>query len=160
VAHQHGEEEVVVDAGVIALHDGAEDERVGGEVLVHEPDGGFRPAPPWQVVAVLGEVRQPVGGEDQGGRLEHQGIQRRPDLDGLVAVVDAADRAEAILARPQLGLELGADHLPPPADIPHVVVGRIVLAAFTQPGIRLLQDGLGCNHVHPVHGSRPRPRSR
>jgi hypothetical protein len=47
MALQQGEEEVVVDAGVVALHIGAEDERFGGELLVHEPDGGYRPAPPW-----------------------------------------------------------------------------------------------------------------
>ena len=101
------------------------------------------------------EVRQPVGGEDQGGRLEHQGIQRRPDLDGLVAVVEAANRTEAIVAGTQLGLKLRADLLPPPADIPHVIVGRIVPAAFAQPGIRLLQDGLGGDLVHPVHRCPP-----
>ena len=47
-------------------------------------------------------MRKDEAGEDDGSRLEHQGIQRRPDLDGLGAVVDAADRAEAIGARPQL----------------------------------------------------------
>jgi hypothetical protein len=79
----------VVDADVIALDIGAEDERVGGEMLVQEPDGGLRPAPALQVVAVRREARQAVGGEDDGGCLERQGIQRRPDLDGLVALVEA-----------------------------------------------------------------------
>ena len=105
----------MVDAGVIALHVGAEDERVGGEMLVHEPDGGFRPAPPLQVVAVRREVRQPVGGEDEGGRLEHQGIQRRPDLDGLVAVVEAANRTEAI-GRPHATGPGAAGGFPPSAS--------------------------------------------
>ena len=41
----------MVDAGVIALHIGAKDERVGGEMLVHKPDGGLGPAAPFQVVA-------------------------------------------------------------------------------------------------------------
>jgi hypothetical protein len=41
-------------------------------------------AAPWQAVAVRREVWLPVGGEGQGGRPAHQGIQRRPDLDGLV----------------------------------------------------------------------------
>jgi hypothetical protein len=45
-----------------------------------------------------------VGGEDEGGRIEHQGIQRRPDLDGLVTLVEAANRTEVIGARPQLSL--------------------------------------------------------
>ena len=48
--------------------------------------------------------RKDEAGEDDGSRLEHQGIQRRPDLDCLVAMVDAADRAETIGARPQLVL--------------------------------------------------------
>ena len=65
----------MVDAGVITLDIGSEDQRVGGGMLVHEPDGGFRPAPPLQVIAVRGEARRPVGGEDDGGRLESQGIQ-------------------------------------------------------------------------------------
>ena len=71
---QQTEKDVLVDAGVIALHIGAKDERVGGEMLVHEPDGGFCPAPPLQVVAVGREVRQPMGGENEGGCFQHQGI--------------------------------------------------------------------------------------
>ncbi len=92
----------MVDAGVIALHVGAEDERVVGEMLVHEPDGGLRPAPPLQVVAVVREVWQPMGGENEGGRFQHQGIQGRPDLDGFVTVVEAANRTESIAACSQL----------------------------------------------------------
>ena len=145
----------MVHAGVIALHVDAEDERVGGEMRVHEADGGFCPTPPLQVVAVGREVRQPVGGEDQGGGLEHQGIQRRPDLEGLVTLVEPPNRTEAIGPLKQPGLELRDNILPAPADIPHVIVGRIVLPAFAQPDIRLMQDGLGGDLVHPVHGSSP-----
>jgi hypothetical protein len=81
-----------------------------------------------------------VGGEDDGGHLEHQGIQCRPDLDGLVTLVEPANRTEAIDARPQLGLKLRADLLPAPANIPHVIVGRVILAAFAEPGVCLLQN--------------------
>jgi hypothetical protein len=56
---QQAEEDVVVDDGVIVLHVGAEDERVGGELLAYEPDGGLRPAPTFQVVA----VRREAGGQ-------------------------------------------------------------------------------------------------
>ena len=150
----------MVDAGVVALHVGAEDERVGGEVLVHEPDGGFCPAPSLQVVAVLREVWQPAGGEDESGGLEHQGIQCRPDLDGLVTLVEPPNRTEAISALPQVGLSLRAELLPAPAGIPHVIVGRVVPAAFAQPRIRLPQDGLGGDLLHPVHGSSPRRQGR
>ncbi len=51
MAVQHGEEDIVVDAGVIPLHIGPKDERVVGAMRVDEPDGGLGPASPFQVVA-------------------------------------------------------------------------------------------------------------
>ena len=102
-------------------------------------------------------MRRNEAGEDDGSRLEHQGIQRRPDLDGLVPLAEAADRTEAIRALPRLGVELRAGLFSAPGEIPQVILGRVVPAAFAQPGIRPLQDGLGGDLVHPVHGSLPRP---
>src|SRR5262249_56871704 len=62
--------------------------------------------------------------------------------------------------RPQAtGLGAAGGSPPAPTDIPHVIVGRVVLAAFAQPGIRLPQDGVGGNLVDPVHVSSPRWRS-
>ena len=80
----------MVHAGVVALHIGAEDERVGGEMLVHEPDGGFRPTPPFQVVAVRGEVRKPlrkkdmhfVDGSGQKSTRQSASPQLTPGLNG------------------------------------------------------------------------------
>ena len=63
MALQHGEKDIVVDAGVIALHIGPKDERVVGiACAVDEPDCGLGPSPPFQVVAL--RVRGP-----QRGRL-------------------------------------------------------------------------------------------
>src|SRR5208337_780709 len=85
--------------------------------------------------------------------------------DVLVAQAEPPHRTEAIDPGPQPGLELRADFLPPPADIPNVIVGRVVLAALTEPGVRLLQDRIGSNLVDPAHpappqrGSSPCPAS-
>jgi len=51
MAVQHGEEDLVVDAGVITLDISPKDERVVAALRGDEPDSSLGPAAPFQVVA-------------------------------------------------------------------------------------------------------------
>ena len=96
-----------------------------------------------------------MGGKDEGGRLQHQGVEGRPDLDGLVAGRESPHRTDPIDTSPQPLLKPRAEFRPSPAHIPDVIVGGIVQASLAQPGIGLVQDGLGSDLVHPVHRCSP-----
>ena len=68
MAVQHGEQDLVVDAWRSVPRD------VVLELVGCGPSSGRRH-----------QIWQPMGGENESGRLQYQGIEGRPDLDGLVA---------------------------------------------------------------------------
>ena len=81
-----------------------------------------------------------MGGEDEGGRFQHQGVEGRPDLNGLVAGWESPYRTDPIATGPQPVLKPWAEFLPSPAHIPDVIVGG------NSPGV--------------AHTARQRPGSR
>src|ERR1035437_10456651 len=97
----------MVDTGVVALDIAAKDELVRRQPGADVTHRGLGPAlrlavSPRHMVTASREIEPAV--EDHGQRLQHQGVERRPQLDALAVDLDAPQRGETILAMKQIAL--------------------------------------------------------
>ena len=90
------EQELMVDAGVIALYISAENEGVIGQSALHLPDRSLEPTRPCQMEAPPGKVRRQIPGQDQAHGLEDQRVAGAPELEDLLAPLDPPQRLESV----------------------------------------------------------------
>jgi hypothetical protein len=124
---QLAHEDIMINAGVMALDVRTEDKRPAGQMSHDISDGHLCPTVPPQVIAGSGQAQ--AAGQENGHSLKHQCIQCRPQLDGVMVPLNSLDSPEPISTGAQIGLQEALDRLPPPADILHVVIPRVVLSS-------------------------------